>query len=95
MRVGLAKIEMIFPYAQSLKEKRFHLRKIKDKTFAKFKVSVSEVDYHDKWQRSLLGLSVCGNDAVVLSSLMDKVINFIEDTSEGEMVDSLSEVISF
>lgn len=95
MRVALAKIELFFPYTHSLKEKRHILRKIKDKIFADFRVPVHEVSYQDKWQRTQLGIAVVGNDAVKLNSLVDKIIDRIEDFGLGEMVDSVVEVITF
>jgi uncharacterized protein YlxP (DUF503 family) len=53
--VGLLSIELHIPHAQSLKEKRMVLRRLKDR-LQKFNVAVSEVDHHDLWQRAGLGV---------------------------------------
>lgn len=95
MRVALAKLELFFPYTHSLKEKRHIIHKIKDRIFAEFKVPVHEVDHHDKWQRAQLGLAVVGNDAIILNSIVDKIIAKIEDYGFGEMVDAMIEVVNF
>ena len=55
MIVGLLSIELHIPHAQSLKEKRMVLRRLKDR-LQKFNVAVSEVDHHDLWQRAGLGV---------------------------------------
>ena len=95
MRVALAKFDMFFPYTHSLKEKRYALRKMKDKIYAQFKISLHEVAHHDKWQRTTLGLAVVGNDASLLNAIVDKVINRIHDLDLGQVLDSVVEVIDF
>lgn len=95
MRVALAKFEMFFPYCHSLKEKRHLLHKLKARVFADYKVPVHEVDHHDKWQRAQLGLAVVGNDATLISSVVDKITGALEDVGVGELVDRYVEVISF
>ena len=95
MRVALAKVEFFFPYTHSLKEKRHIIHKIKDRIFAEFKVSVHEVEHHDKWQRAQLGMALVGNDAVKLNALVDKILDKIEDFGLGEIIDSVVEVINF
>jgi len=95
MRVGLAKIDIVFPYCHSLKEKRHLLHKIKDKVWSKFKVSIHEVSHHDKWQRAQLGLAIVGNDAKLINSLIDKIVEQIVDYQMGDVVDSVSEILKF
>lgn len=95
MRVGLAKLDLFFPFCHSLKEKRHLLLKIKNRISADFKVSVHEVSSHDKWQRAQIGLAVVGNDAAHLSSLIDKVVEKISLMGVGEVIDSCSEIIEF
>ena len=95
MRVGLAKVDLFFPLCHSLKEKRHLLLKIKNRVWADFKVSVHEVSSHNKWQRAQLGLAVVGNDAQLIGSIIDKVINKIGLMGLGEVIDSCSEIIDF
>ena len=55
MVVGLLTVELHVPGSQSLKDKRMVLRRIKDR-LKKFNVAVSEVEYHDLWQRAGLAI---------------------------------------
>ena len=55
MVVGLLTIDLFIPGAQSLKEKRMVLRRLKDRV-KKFNVAVSEVEHHDLWQRAALAV---------------------------------------
>ena len=50
--VGILSVELHFPEAHSLKEKRMHLRSAKAQLQNRFGASVAEVDHHDVWQRA-------------------------------------------
>jgi uncharacterized protein YlxP (DUF503 family) len=56
MPVGLLTLELHIQHAQSLKDKRQVLRSLKDRLRAKFNVAVAELEHHDKWQRSVVGV---------------------------------------
>jgi uncharacterized protein YlxP (DUF503 family) len=55
MVVAVLHVEMHIPYAQSLKDKRMVLRRVKDR-LQKFNVAVAEVEHQDLWQRAALGI---------------------------------------
>ena len=55
MIIGLLSVELHIPYAQSLKDKRVVLRRVKDR-LQKFNVAVAEVEFQDVWQRAGLGI---------------------------------------
>jgi uncharacterized protein len=61
MVVGLLTIELHVGGAQSLKEKRMVLRRVKDR-LRKFNVAVSEVEYQDLWQRAGLAVVTVSTD---------------------------------
>lgn len=61
MVVGLLTVELFIPGAQSLKEKRMVLRRIKDR-LQKFNVSVAEVEHQDLWQRAGLAAVTVSTD---------------------------------
>ena len=56
MPVGLLTLELHIADAQSLKDKRQILRSLKDRLRGKFNVAVAELEYHDTWQRSVVGI---------------------------------------
>jgi len=55
MIVAVLSVELHIPYAQSLKDKRMVLRRVKDR-LQKFNVAVSEVAHQELWQRAGLGI---------------------------------------
>ena len=95
MFVGIARIEYHVPAARSLKAKRHVLRKLIDRTRAKFKISVNEVDYQDKWQRTALGVAVVGSDGQHVEHMLSQVMQFLDDQHLAEPLHRTAEVITF
>ena len=62
MPVGLLTLEFHIQHAQSLKDKRQVLRSLKDRLRAKFNVAVAELEHHETWQRSVVGMVTISND---------------------------------
>lgn len=93
MIIGILKIELFFPTPNSLKSKRYFLKKILGTLRAKFNVSVSELKYHDKWQRSILGISIVGIEKRYVNSVMDKIIDTIELIPEVHLLRQEMEII--
>ena len=62
MPVGLLTLELHIQHAQSLKDKRQVLRSLKDRLRAKFNVAVAELEHHDTWQRSVVGIVTLSNE---------------------------------
>lgn len=62
MPVGLLTLELHIQHAQSLKDKRQVLRSLKDRLRAKFNVAVAELEHHETWQRSVVGVVTLSND---------------------------------
>ena len=60
--IALLTIDIHIPHAQSLKDKRMVLRRLKDRLRSKFNVSVSEVDHQDLWQRSQVSVVTVGSN---------------------------------
>ncbi len=81
MVIGLLVLDVHFPQARSLKDKRQVLHRIKDHARQKHNVAVAELDFQDKWQRARLGLVTISNDR----SVVENTLNRIRD--EAETVD--------
>ena len=77
MRVGVLRIELFVPGARSLKAKRQVIRSLKDRLRNKFNVSVSEVDYQDKWQRATLGIAMVGTDGKYVAGALENAVKFV------------------
>jgi len=68
MIVGLLTLDLHFPESNSLKDKRWVLRSIKDRIRNKFNVSVAEVGANELWQRSVIGIACVANETTMMHS---------------------------
>ena len=80
--VALLSVELHIPGSRSLKDKRTVLRGVKDR-LRKFNVSVSEVGYHDLWQRAGLGVVTVSTSRAHADAELAAVINEIERVEPG------------
>ncbi len=93
MLVGTIQIELYISEADSLKGKRFIIQSLKKKLRNKFNISIAEIDYHDKWQRSNLGIAFVSSDRKFIDKVFSKVMNFIDNEGRVEVIDSFTEVL--
>jgi uncharacterized protein len=70
--VGILSFELLFPESHSLKEKRMHLRSVKQHLQNRVACSIAEVDHHDVWQRSRLTLACAARQAGEAERLLDE-----------------------
>jgi len=82
MVVGSLEVEIFIPGSQSLKEKRKIVKSLKDKIRARFNVSISEVDFHDKWQRALIGISCVNSGRREVEIIFERIKNVIRENGE-------------
>jgi uncharacterized protein YlxP (DUF503 family) len=82
MTVAIARITLVIASAQSLKDKRSVVKRLKDQVRQKFNVSIAEVDAHDNWQRAVLGLTLVGSDRRFAESAVDEVLRFVRDHAD-------------
>ena len=75
MPVGLLTLELHIPDAQSLKDKRQVLRSLKDKLRRDFNVAVAELEHHEAWQRSVVGIVTISNEEKHVREMLEKVLN--------------------
>ncbi len=81
-------VDAIVTGSRSLKEKRAVLNSIKGSIASKFNVSISELDYLDKWQRTMLGFAVISNDGRLNSKTLEKILDIIHNDGRLEVVHS-------
>ncbi len=70
--VGILSFELHFPESHSLKEKRMHLRSVKQQLANRTGCAIAEVDYHDTWQRARLTLACVTREAGDAGRLLDE-----------------------
>jgi uncharacterized protein YlxP (DUF503 family) len=84
MHIGLLTLEIFIPDAQSLKEKRFILRSLKDR-LRKFNISIAECGHQDLWQRSTLGVVSVSSDHLILEQTLNAVVEETEKIITGNL----------
>ena len=70
--VGILSFELHFPASHSLKEKRMHLRSVKQQLANRTGCAIAEVDHHDTWQRARLTLACVTREAGEAGKLLDE-----------------------
>ena len=94
MVVGICQLRLVFHSVFSLKQKRGVLKRITGKVKNKFPVSIAEVGENDLLQNSVIGFCMIGNDRAFVNSVLDKVIDFIENLYLAEIVDQNIEIMN-
>lgn len=94
MVVGTLKITLGIDLADSLKAKRKVVRSIVERTRHRFNCAVAEVDEHDTYRRAVIGVAVVANDGPHVNSVLDKILDAVEDQAIGraEVLDSVLEL---
>ena len=85
MVMGVLKITLILHGNDSLKGKRQVLKAVKDRVRNRFNVSIAEVGHNDMLQRADIAAAAIGNDKAHVNSVLDNVLNFIEDVAAAEV----------
>lgn len=93
MLVGLVYVKIYIPYSHSLKEKRKVVKSVCTKVKNNFNVSIAEVDNLDLQQTIGLGMATVSNDKKHIESIIDKMLNFMELNTEGEIIEVNREII--
>lgn len=86
MVVGTVKLRIYTSWVHSLKEKRKIVKSLCAKVGNKFNVSVAEIDDQDIHQIIVLGFACVTNNNAHADRIMDSVIDFIEENTEGEVI---------
>lgn len=93
MVVGVSQIAFSLPGNDSLKGKRSVVRRIVDRTRAKFNAAVAEVDALDVHRRAVIGVSVVSNDARHANSMIDRITSFMAGLTEAVVVERTLEIL--
>jgi uncharacterized protein YlxP (DUF503 family) len=80
--VALLSVEVFLPDAQSLKDKRMSVRRVKDR-LKPLGVGVAEVGHLDVWQRVALGVVAIGNRRGHVDEVLATALTTIESNVDG------------
>ena len=86
MVVGLLQVEVHVPDAQSLKDKRAVLKRLKDQLRGRFNVAVAELDSNETWQRATVGISTLGEHRASVEGVLARVTEWLRATRVVELI---------
>ncbi|KGX88594.1 DUF503 domain-containing protein [Pontibacillus marinus] len=82
--IASLEVECFIYEAHSLKEKRSVIKRIITRAHNEYNVAVSELDYQNLWQRTLLGFVTISSDKVQAEKELNRVIALIDSFPEIE-----------
>lgn len=93
MVIGLLTLDLLFPGARSLKDKRRALRSLETRLRNRFNVAVAEVEHQDLWQRARLAIVSVNTDHVHLEHTLQSALSEAEGAREIQVLDAQTEVL--
>lgn len=94
MIVATARVVLSLPGNDSLKGKRKVIRRIVDRVRHKHNASIAEIDAMDEHRRAVIGLAVVSNDGRHATSMLDKILDFVEASSDVPVVERRTELLN-
>jgi uncharacterized protein YlxP (DUF503 family) len=91
--VGIVSVELHFPEAGSLKDKRHFVRSAKAQLQNRVGASVAVVDHHDLWQRARLTVACVAREAREVDRLLDEAVRYL-GAQEWELGRTERDVVS-
>ncbi|MBO8155193.1 MAG: DUF503 domain-containing protein [Bacillaceae bacterium] len=83
--IGYVEVDCMIYDTQSLKDKRSVIKKILHRLRHEFNISISEIDHHDLWQRTSLGIVTVSADKLYAEQLLQKVIEVLDSFPDLEV----------
>ena len=93
MVIGLLTLDLHFPGARSLKDKRQALRSLETRIRNRFNVAVAEVEHQDLWQRARLAVVSVNTDHVHLESTLSSVAGEAGTARDIQLLDAQTEFL--
>ncbi|HVR69422.1 MAG TPA: DUF503 domain-containing protein [Vicinamibacteria bacterium] len=93
MVIGLLTLELHFPGARSLKDKRQALRSLETRLRNRFNVAVAEVEHQDLWQRARLAVVSVNTDHAHLDATLSNATSEAANARDIMVLDSHTETL--
>ena len=71
--VGLLTLHLHLPHSHSLKDKRKVVQALKDRLRRRSNVSVAEIEFQEKWQRSVVGVVAISQTEAHAREVLERV----------------------
>jgi len=96
MVIGLLKIELYIESSRSLKDKRRIIKSLIQKLKSKYSnLSVSEIELLNNWKKSIIAIVTVSNEITYINSVLDKVLNYINEGYNYQVVNSDIEILNY
>ena len=95
MFVGILRLGFSIVGAQSLKDKRRVVRSFKERTQARFRVSVAEVGELDHPKRAWLGVATVANEAAQCDAVLAEVAAAASNLGDAILTERATEIVPF
>lgn len=86
-------VECLLYDAHSLKDKRSIIKRLLAKLRNEFNVAVTELDFHDLWQRTKLGIVTITNERAHGDKVVQEVLRVIDTYTELERTITNVEIV--
>lgn len=87
MHAAALRLEIRIPEARSLKDKRRIVKGLMGSLAAAFPVAVSEVGFHDQWQRATIGAALVAPQAGQLERIIHSVQHALRERPDIELLE--------
>ena len=94
MHIGVLQFTVEIPYATSLKDKRSVIKGLRERLRRAYNISIAEVEDQDEWTIATFGIAASGSDIPSLNSLLDKIVNTLEEWRDATLADHRIEIFS-
>ena len=96
MVIGLLKIELYIESSRSLKDKRKIVKSLIQKLKSKHSnLSVSEIDLLNNWKKSIIAIVTVSNEITFIYSVLEKVLDYVLEGYDYQVVESDIEIINY
>ena len=92
MKVAVMSFRLYAPWVHSLKEKRMIVKCLVARLQNRFHVSAAEIKEQDTHQIIVIGVAAIVPHNAMADSLMDEISQFIEESTEAEVLDEVREI---
>jgi len=77
VNIGVCKLRINIPESRSLKDKRSIVKSLTSRLQKQFNISIAEVDDHELWQMTTIGIACVSNHNHRVDEVINQVINTI------------------
>lgn len=94
MVVGVCRLTISIAESYSLKDKRRVVKSLVERVRHRFNVAVAEVDEHEVWNTSVIGVACVSTGSGHAEEILAHVVNFVAGGhGDAELIDSNVEIL--